>query len=126
MWCPHVWKSHTTCGIVSVLPHTTSHIPHFEKPHTTPHPTFLPHKCGAHMLGNPTLPHHMWYCLSSISYPCIWKLKKFKLMKPTYSRLSSNGKNECSLFRYQHIRIDLSGHVRLRSSDSMLVMVTCK
>ena len=35
------------------------------------------------------------------------------------------GKNDYP-FRYQHIRIDaLSGHIRIRSSDSMSVMVTC-
>ena len=42
---------------------------HFEKPHTTPHPTFFPHLCGTYhinvVLTCGEIPHHMWYCLSS-------------------------------------------------------------
>ena len=52
-------------------PHTTSHIPHFQKTlhHTTSHifPTFM----WYHINVVPTcgeIPHHMWYCLISNNY----------------------------------------------------------
>ena len=49
--------------------------------------------------------------------------QEIQTLKPTYSRLNASEEKWLSI-PLSAYRIDLSGHIRLKSSDSMLVMVT--
>ena len=50
---------------------------------------------------------------------------KFKTLKPTYSRHISNGQKWMPI-PWSAYSNWLSGHIRIRNSDSMLVSVTCQ